>query len=91
MFGKYILILYYLIEFHMISFISLTIIVIIEDVEINYFNEYLVVLYKSEESNILTYIIKILVICYYIFCIKRFFDTDIEEISKMNLHNDLKK
>lgn len=31
----------------MITFISLTIIVIIEDVKINYYNEYLVIFYKS--------------------------------------------
>lgn len=30
-------------------------------------------------------------ISYYIFCIKRFCDSNIEEISKMTLHNDLKK
>lgn len=31
----------------MISFISLTLIGIIEDVKINFYNEYLVILYKS--------------------------------------------
>lgn len=31
----------------MITFISLTIIVMVEDVKINYFDEYLVIFYKS--------------------------------------------
>lgn len=39
--------MYYLLEFHMITFISLAIISLIEDIKIDYYNEYLVIFYKS--------------------------------------------
>ncbi|CAD8173352.1 unnamed protein product [Paramecium pentaurelia] len=86
LFGKVIKFTYYIMEFHFIQFIALSILQYNHDKQINFYDEFLVLLYKQENSNAITYIIRMLILIYYCFCIFRLtFQDNLELLNKLQL------
>ncbi|CAD8213775.1 unnamed protein product [Paramecium octaurelia] len=91
LFGNLALYIYYILEFHFVQFIALSIIQLQQDYHINYFDEFMVLFYKSESANVLTYIVRLLILIYYCYCILRFSTKDKWKLSQFSIQNTTKQ
>ncbi|CAD8182037.1 unnamed protein product [Paramecium octaurelia] len=71
LYGRVFKYLYYLMEFHFAQFIALSILQYNHERRINFYNEFIVLIYRSDDSNAITYFIRMLILIYYCFCIFR--------------------
>ncbi|CAD8115842.1 unnamed protein product [Paramecium primaurelia] len=91
LYGKVALYIYYIIEFHFVQFIALSIIQLQQDNHINYFDEFIVLFYRQESANVLTYIVRILILIYYCYCILRFNTKDKWKLNQFSIQNNTKQ
>ncbi|CAD8097888.1 unnamed protein product [Paramecium primaurelia] len=89
--GKFALYIYYILELHFVQFIALSIIQFSLDKQINYFDEFIVLFYKSENANVLTYIVRLLILIYYCYFISRLNTQDKWQLNQFPIQNNTKQ
>ncbi|CAK69458.1 unnamed protein product (macronuclear) [Paramecium tetraurelia] len=80
-----------LIELHFVQFIALTIIQFSLDKHLNFFDEFIVLFYKSENANALTYIVRLLILIYYCYFIHRYNSEDKWKLNQISIQNNTKQ
>ncbi|CAD8108449.1 unnamed protein product [Paramecium sonneborni] len=90
-YGAIIQYIYYIIEFHFVQFIALTILQFNHDKQFNFYDEFIVLFYKSSDSNLITYVIRMFILIYYCFFIYRLTLKDNFQINKLSLSYETKQ
>ncbi|CAD8106953.1 unnamed protein product [Paramecium primaurelia] len=91
-YGKIVQYIYYILEFHFVQFIALTILQFNHNKQqLNFYDEFIIFLYKSNESNAITYIIRLFILIYYCYCIYRFTIKENLELHKLSIQYDTKQ
>ncbi|CAK67792.1 unnamed protein product (macronuclear) [Paramecium tetraurelia] len=90
-YGKLVQYTYYILEFHFVQFIALTILQFNHNRQLNFYDEFIVLFYKSNESNAITYLIRLLILIYYCYCIFRFTLKESLDVHKLSLSYDTKQ
>ncbi|CAD8127581.1 unnamed protein product [Paramecium sonneborni] len=86
--GKWAQYIYYMIELHLIQFIGLCIIELESEQDINYFDEFIVLFYRSESANVITYMIRFGILIYYLYWIERLSRRERWRVRESSIEND---